>query len=263
MSNVSGICAISLIPVRKEPSHRSEMVSQLLFGEGYDIVETKDSWLRIQIWHDDYEGWMDLSQHQPLSAKETSVLKDSKKSGIALEVVNSAAGPNRSIALVSGSTLPEFDGLNFRMAGEKFIYNGQSFQAEQLLTLQPQATLERLALRYIHAPYLWGGRSPFGIDCSGLVQILFKCIGKKLPRDAYQQAELGTTLNFVEETQPGDLAFFNNNEGRITHVGLILKENQIIHASGKVRVDPLDHFGIFNPESKKYSHQLKILRRIL
>ena len=119
------------------------------------------------------------------------------------------------------------------------------------------------AMMYVNAPYLWGGRSPFGIDCSGFTQLVYKIGGKKLPRDAYQQAEIGQTLSFVEEAENGDLAFFDNEEGSIIHVGILLGENEIIHSSGKVRIDKIDHQGIFNVDTKKYSHKLRLIKKIL
>ncbi|HRG90423.1 MAG TPA: C40 family peptidase, partial [Chitinophagales bacterium] len=123
------------------------------------------------------------------------------------------------------------------------------------------AVFERVAMRYLNAPYLWGGRSPFGIDCSGFTQVVFKFADVQLMRDAYQQAEQGAMVNFVEESQPGDLAFFSNDNGKIIHVGIVLKDQRIIHSSGKVRIDRLDHFGIYNADTKKYSHQLKVIKR--
>ena len=116
---------------------------------------------------------------------------------------------------------------------------------------------------YLNSPYLWGGRSPFGIDCSGFTQMVFKLNGIKLPRDAYEQAEIGKTLNFIEETQKGDLAFFDNEEGKIIHTGIIIDKNKIIHSSGKVRIDNLDHYGIFNAETGKYSHNLRLIKKVV
>ena len=251
-----GIAVLSIIPLRKEASHRSELVSQLLFGETYRVVLQQNGWLQISCNYDAYEGWIDTSQHYELSEKDFNGVNGCDAS-IALELVNSAASSHHSIPVVAGSSLPFFDGLNFKIAKEKFIYNGQAIQPDT----KNATMLERIALRYLNAPYLWGGRSPFGIDCSGFTQIVYKFSGIKLPRDAYQQAEHGSIVNFIEEAQPGDLGFFANEEGKITHVGIILKENKIIHASGKVRIDKIDHFGINNEEKKKYSHKLKIIKR--
>jgi hypothetical protein len=251
-----GISTLSIVPIRMEPTHRSQQVSQLLFGETYEILTTQDTWLKIACQYDGYEGWIDQNQHSTVSDKDFYAINEASK-GIALELAGSASSNAYSLPIVTGSSLPFFDGLNFKIGREKFIYNGQAIIPDT----PNNSIMERVALRYLNAPYLWGGRSPFGIDCSGFTQIVFKFCGVALNRDAYQQAEQGTVLNFVEETQSGDLAFFANADSKIIHVGIILKDQRIIHASGKVRIDKLDHFGIYNTETKKYSHQLKLIKR--
>ncbi len=253
-----GIATVSVIPLRKEPSHRSEQVSQLLFGETYEVTDKKGhKWIQVRCNYDGYEGWMDEASFHAITEKEYAQITDAPKA-VALDVVSAATGDSQSIPILCGSNLPLFDGINFRLHKEKFIYNGQAIKEGQ----QQPAMLEKIAFRFLNAPYLWGGRSPFGIDCSGFTQVVFKCLFVPLQRDAFQQAEQGTVVNFVEETQPGDLAFFANEEDKITHVGIVLKDQQIIHASGRVRIDRLDHFGIFHAERKKYSHRLKIIKRI-
>jgi hypothetical protein len=252
-----GIAMLSVIAIRKEMSHRSEQISQLLFGETYELLQKQGSWLLIKCTYDGYEGWIDESQHYELNDREYLTIS-TNDAGMALELVNSAVSSTHSVPILAGSSLPFFDGMNFKIGKEKFIYNGQAVQADGKNT----AVFERIALRYTNAPYLWGGRSPFGIDCSGFTQLVFKFIGVPLLRDAYQQAGQGSVVNFIEESQPGDLAFFANEEGKIVHVGIILKDNRIIHASGKVRIDKIDHFGIYLAEQKKYSHNLKIIKRI-
>ena len=252
-----GIAMLSIIAIRKEMSHRSEQISQLLFGETYEIMQKQGSWRLIKCTYDDYEGWIDENQHYELNEREYLNIA-ANDSGLALELVNSAASSTHSVPILAGSSLPFFDGMNFKIGKEKFIYNGQAVQSDAKNT----AVFERIALRYTNAPYLWGGRSPFGIDCSGFTQLVFKFIGVPLLRDAYQQAGQGSVINFIEEAQPGDLAFFANDEGKIIHVGIILKDSRIIHASGKVRIDKIDHFGIYHAEQKKYSHNLKIIKRI-
>lgn len=254
-----GIVNVSALPLRKEPSHRSEMVSQLLFGETYEVKENKEGkWLRIICNYDGYEGWLSETTFHPITEKEFNQLQAAPKA-VSLDVVSTAMSETASIPLLCGSTLPFYDGMSFKLHKEKFVFNGGAMQAEQ-----PSAgMIEKIAFKYLNAPYLWGGRSPFGIDCSGFTQVVFKCLFTSLKRDAYQQAEQGILVNFVEETMPGDLAFFANEEEKITHVGIVLKDNNIIHASGKVRIDKLDHFGIFNADKKKYSHRLKIIKRVL
>lgn len=254
-----GISALGTIPVRLTHNHRSEMVSQLLFGETYEIIRSKDNWLNIKCTLDNYEGWIDAAQHTAITEKDFNGIS-LQSIGIAIDLFYSAASSDKSIALVTGSSLPFFDGINFKLGKEKFIYNGQAVMADQIRTVN---MLEKVALRFLNAPYLWGGRSPLGIDCSGFAQVLYKCIGIALPRDAYQQADIGKTVNFAEEATLGDLAFFHNDEGKIIHVGMILKDKKIIHSSAMVRIDSFDHFGIFNADTKKYSHQLKIIKRIL
>lgn len=252
-----GIAKLSIIPLRGEASHRSELVSQLLFGELYEILRQQGSWLYIKSIYDNYEGWMDENQHSETGGKEFTQMLHSA-TGVALDLVSNASSSHQSIPVVAGSSLPFFDGMNFKIGREKFVYNGQAIQAEA----QNATMFERIAMRYINAPYLWGGRSPLGIDCSGFTQVVYKSIGVKLLRDTYQQASQGTLVNFAEEARPGDLAFFSNDEGRIIHTGILLRDNRIIHSSGKVRIDKFDHQGIYNVDTKKYSHRLKVIKRV-
>lgn len=255
-----GICELSVIPLRREPAHKSEIVSQLLFGEAYRILEKKPEWLRIAAAYDDYEGWLERKQHEPLA---TALYKKLAKTPqpVALEVACAATSAQRQVPIVIGSTLPDFDGMNFRIGEEQFVYNGQAITPGA--SYDYDKIIEKCARRFLHAPYLWGGRSPFGIDCSGFTQVVFKLLGVPLKRDAYQQAMQGRDVDFIDLAKEGDLAFFENKEGRITHVGILLKDKRLIHASGRVRIDRLDAFGIYNDETKKYSHNLKMIKRVL
>lgn len=255
-----GICELSVVSLRKEPAHKSEIVSQLLFGEAYRILEKKPEWLRIAAAYDDYEGWIDRKQHEPLSVSVYKKITASKQP-VALEVASAATSAQRKVPILIGSTLPEFDGMNFRIGDEQFIYNGQAISPNA--GLEYDKVIEKCALKFLHAPYLWGGRSPFGIDCSGFTQLVFKLLGVALKRDAYQQATQGRDIDFIDLAKEGDLAFFENKEKRISHVGMLLKDQKIIHASGKVRIDRIDAFGIYNEETHKYSHNLKVIKRML
>ncbi len=258
-NNSFGIAALSIVPIRAEASERSEQVSQLLFGETFDIFEQEGQWLRIAGHYDGYEGWVDpkLCSLIPIKDKDkyTSPVPD-----LAIERVNLLKKDREEYHLLAGSTLVNFDGLSVALGNERYNYFGKSAKAgSEILT----KNLDDLVAIYLNAPYLWGGRTPFGIDCSGFTQMIYKFLGIRLKRDAWQQAEQGRLVNFVEETAVGDLAFFDNEEEQIIHVGIILPDERIVHASGKVRIDKIDHHGIFNITTKRYSHKLRIIRRLL
>lgn len=253
-----GIVRLSIVPVRKEPTHRAELINQLLFNDLYEIISSEGSWLQVRSLHDSYIGWIDSVQHSELSEDELNKSKNGY--AVAFETLCMATSSQTSIAVPYGSFLSGFDGLNFRAGKEKWVYNGKAIEPDYQKNIQ---VLDRICSKYINTPYLWGGRSPLGIDCSGFTQVVFRFLGISLQRDSYQQAEQGTLINFVEESQPGDLAFFYNDEGKIIHVGIILKDQLIIHSSGKVRIDRLDHFGIYNNETSRYSHKLKMIKRIV
>ena len=254
-----GITHLSCIPVRAQPSDTSEMITQLLFGETFTILSAEKQWRKIRCTLDNYEGWIDEKQF--LHIAEKIIVEAKLKSSFSLEIAQSVTNHNHHIPILLGSTLPFYDGINFKLADTKYWFNGQAYAPDS--DSDPLALIEKVALKYQFAPYLWGGRSPFGIDCSGLIQVVFKILGNPLPRDAYQQAEQGTEISFSNEAKAGDLAFFPNKEGKIAHVGIILNENRIIHAYGHVRIDKFDHFGIFNEEQKKYTHKLRFIKRIL
>ncbi|MDR1951152.1 MAG: C40 family peptidase [Bacteroidales bacterium] len=253
------ICLLSVVPVRETISHRSEMVTQLLFGELCLIDDQYQEWYKIRVQYDNYEGWVEKKQLHLIDEKTyTQILNQPVKT-----YVNALAAFVRSeeceIPVLIGSSLPFFEDGKFKIGDEVWTFNGgEDYQCSR-------QTPERLgfwALKYVRSPYLWGGRSPFGIDCSGLTQNVFRMCGYTLPRDAAQQAELGQVVNFVEEAKAGDLLFFDNSEGKIIHVGIFIGSNQIIHACGEVRIDKIDHQGIFNETTGAYSHQLRLIKRL-
>lgn len=257
---VRGICKLSAIPMRLEPSDPSEMVNQVIFGESYDVLEQRKKWLRIRLHHDRYEGWIDRKQASLMDEAETEYRKDAKLSIASdlIEIVTQKDGGSY-FPIFLGSYLPNLDKeQNFTIANQSYHFNGQAISQRQ-----SRVELIETAFSYLHAPYLWGGRTPAGIDCSGFTQMVYRIAGHQIPRDAWQQAELGETLSFIEESEPGDLAFFDNNEGRIVHVGIILKDNYILHASGKVRLDRLDQSGIFNHEERVHTHKLRVIKKII
>lgn len=256
-----GICILSIIPARKEPSGTSEMVTQLLFGEHYTVLESREDWLYIKTAVDHYECWISGKQHTRIPENLFKQLEkqDTVYVNELVQVIHDKKLHSR-FPISIGATLPLFK--NNTASFESFDFG---FEGTTCLSSQKKTSKEILnsAFLFLNAPYLWGGRSPFGIDCSGFTQLVYRLNGYKLPRDAYQQVERGSPLSFVEEAEAGDLAFFDNEEGRIVHVGILLSNEQIIHASGCVRVDKFDHYGIFNADTKKYSHTLRVIKRVI
>ncbi len=256
-----GICNLNIVPCRKEPSDKSEMTTQLLFGEHFQIIETQGNWCQIKNAYDNYECWIDKKQFSPIEQHTFDIL-NSTETYLSNELIQIITDKKTAtpFPIVIGSTLPCFDNGECIIENQSYDYDGAYITGVLPFT---KLGITEIALMYLNAPYLWGGKSPFGIDCSGFTQMVYKLSGVKLQRDAYQQADQGETLSFVEEAEIGDLAFFDNEEGRITHVGIVLEHNKIIHASGKVRIDGFDHQGIFNNEKKDYSHRLRLLKRII
>jgi len=232
-----GICNVSIAPLRADSSDKSEIVSQLLYGESADIIEVKDNWTKILTHYDNYEAWMDTKQISPVSDEFVA----SRKRNLVKEPFQSTMTESGKVLLSMGSE------VNFETTAPT---RGRDLSE----------SIVNCAKEFLNVPYLWGGKSFFGIDCSGFTQIIYKIHGIKIPRDTYQQAELGEVLTFIEEAKPGDLAFFENKEGRIHHVGIILADQKIIHAHGKVRIDSLDSTGIFNKDQNKHTHKLRFIR---
>jgi len=251
-----GICNLSIIPLRIEPSDRSEIVSQVLFGEHFQVVEQSKQWAKIKLHFDNYEGWIDSKQYQPISESSYNQLSEDV---IILnsDLIEYVTGPNNFLmpiplgASLSFLNYSDINSTNF------------DFEGLKISGIKPKSNIIETAYMYLNSPYLWGGKTPFGIDCSGFTQMVYKLNGHHLLRDASQQALQGEALSFIEESEPGDLAFFDNEEGKIIHVGIIMNDNYIIHASGKVRIDRLDHLGIYNAEVNKHTHKLRVIKKII
>ena len=259
-----GISNLSSIPVRTDPTEKSEMCTQILIGEHFEIIEETEKWYKIKLNYDDYEGWIDTKMVTPLSAEEYHHLTEIRQP-VTSDIFNIVQQVNhyRNFLIVAGSTLPHFNKADSTFKIAETAYRIEGNAVIQVDEIDRRSRIINAALNYFNSPYLWGGRTPLGIDCSGLTQMVYKIAGIKIPRDASQQVLLGDHFSFVEEALPGDLAFFDNEAGDIIHVGIIWEKNKIIHSSGKVRIDNIDHAGIYNIETKRYTHQLRIMKRII
>lgn len=246
-----GICHLTAVPVREEPSETSVMTSQLLYGELYKIPETRKLWCKVRCIHDHHEGWVSNDQVRIISEDEFGLLKSSNSTRSADLVAYAVERESHLIPVLLGSEpgKSSFFGAHF----EGSLIQEKSFRNEVVHT----------ASLYLNAPQLLGGRSPFGIDASGLTQMVYLQHGITLKRKAEEQAAQGEALSFIEESEPGDLAFFDNQEGIITHVGIILENHRIIHVNGMVRIDLLDHHGVFNIKENRHTHRLRVIKKIV
>jgi cell wall-associated NlpC family hydrolase len=255
-----GVCRLSVVSVRSEPADKSELVSQLLFGDHYEVSEkTKDKkWLKIRINFDHYEGWIDSKQHQTISREYYQYINNAEYK-ITTDVTASLLYNKSPITILMGSIIPISSAELFKME-EQFAFNGDAKNVGQKREFD---YLRSIAQKYLNAPYQWGGKNPFGIDCSGFTQMVYKISGYKLLRDAWQQSTQGKSVKTLQDSKPGDLAFFTTSEGKINHTGILLGNDKIIHAAGKVRVDHINEDGILNLETKIYTHQLSHIRQIM
>lgn len=245
-----GICHLSIVPMRLNPADSSEMISQVLYGEHFKILEIQKKWTFIRLSHDNYEGWIDNKQYKAIDAGQYD-LAFGKQPIWAADLLQMLTCPDGSIICAPlGASVTDLD------------LTGDAFDGRSVSGKKDKAQILDTALLYLKCPYLWGGRTPFGLDCSGFTQMVYRLNGHTLYRDASQQAAQGQPLSFIEESKPGDLAFFDNEEGTITHVGIMMADNYIIHAHGEVRIDRLDHTGIYNAERQLYTHKLRVIKKI-
>lgn len=251
-----GVTHLSVIPMRAQPSECAEMVSQLLFGDAYLVVEEESNWLKIQTCDCDYEGWIDKKLFNLLPESEVVSYLNAPK-----QIVNE---PFTFVKIKDQAVaFPIFIGSSFPTPQNGIVKLGNILFEMDSSSSNSSDNFISFAKKFLHAPYLWGGRSIAGIDCSGFSQLVYKSMRIAIPRDASQQALKGETVDFVAESKPGDLAFFQNDEGKIIHVGIIIGEGKIIHASGWVRIDIIDETGIYNVDTHTYTHNLRIIKRLL
>ncbi|WP_224483176.1 C40 family peptidase [Robertkochia aurantiaca] len=246
-----GICNLSIVPVRMEPNEHSEMTSQLLYGEHFKVLECRKYWSRIRVAFDKFEGWIANNQYLLIEEAQYSQLQGNPiaLSGDLVEVIYDQN--NNLLPVPLGSQISAADFL-------QGFYDGSIRKGKH----KKEKIIES-ALMYLNSPFLWGGKTPFGIDSSGFTQMVYKLNGHSLKRTAAEQSQQGEALSFIEESDPGDLAFFDDDEGQIVHVGLIMHDHHIIHSYGKVRIDRIDHTGIFNTDTRTHTHKLRVIKRVI
>ncbi len=248
-----GLGHLSIIPVRETADPISKMVSQVLYGEVFKIKEERKNFSRIQLFFDGFEGWVRNSQINKISEENYSMLTSSSDCLFNTDFLSYVTTEkNQLLPVVIGSRLDSCTFLGHQC--DEMVNNGNAWSKSQLV---------ETALLYLNSPFLSGGKTPFGIDSSGFAQMVYKINGQRLLRTTQEQSTQGEALSFIEESEPGDLAFFDNSDGTINHVGIILKDNHIIHSSGHVRIDRLDHTGIFNTDQRVYSHNLRVIKKVV
>ncbi len=246
---------VSVAPLRADSNHRSEMVSQFLFGEVAELIETTKDFSRIRILFDDYIGWC---QNIQLVVVTDKMVREGNNR-LTADLFNSVICNETPMQIPFGTPLNFFEMGEARMGNFEFVYQGKSWIPEEAHF--NETTIRWVANHFMNTAYLWGGRTIMGIDCSGLTQQVFRFLGINLPRDAHQQAVLGDSVGFLQEALCGDLAFFDSLEGKINHVGILLNAETIMHSSGKVRIDYIDNMGIISKDSGERTHQLRIIKR--
>lgn len=248
------LCCVPLCALRKAPAHEAEMTSQLLFGETASIEERVGNlWYRVRASHDGYEGWCQQSHIVQVEMVSSPV------SLLTAGWHNTILYNGSPMQVPYGSSLTGFEQGKAHWGNDTLEFTGATW--DPALATKDAASISTLAQNFINTAYLWGGRSVFGVDCSGFTQTVFRFLDMALPRDAHQQATMGTTIDFLQQVRCGDLAFFDDENGRIIHVGLLLNETEIIHAAGKVRVDKIDNAGIVHAQTGAHTHRLRIIKR--
>lgn len=255
-----GVSRLALVAVRNAANEDSKQLTQLLFGDHYEVLKKAEGgdWVFIKIHFDGSEGWIETEQHHSISKEYFDQINHANFK-ITTDLTCNILFKKSPITILLGSIVPISNSELFKME-EQFAFNGE---AKSLGQKRDVEFIKTTAMKYLNAPHLPGGKSPFGIDATGLVQMIFKISGYTLPHDVKNQTNEGKAVHSLNDAIPGDLAFFSHMGGGISHVGIILDEEKIIHAFGRVRVDHLTDEGIIRTEPKIYTHYLKEIRRII
>jgi gamma-D-glutamyl-L-lysine dipeptidyl-peptidase len=255
-----GVCRLSVVSVRKEQSHQSLQVTQLLFGDHYEVVQesTNHNWLRISVYFDGSSGWIERKQHHGIS-KEYFEQINTSDFKITTEVCSTILYKKSPISILMGSIVPISQSELFKM-DEQFAFNGESKSLGQKRDFE---FLKSISLKYLNVPEQEGGKSPFGIDGYGLIQMTYKIAGYPISRVVEDLVSHGKVVKDIRDAKRGDVVLVaSRKQGKIS-AGLLMEDNKLLHADGRVRIDQLMEDGVLDLETKIYTHELKTIVRIL
>lgn len=253
-----GIVYLAVVPVRYADSEASEMLTQLLYGEMFEVICEKDKWIQICNLADNYMGWVDKKMVELLSDLDANILLKNPCSIVNKSKVDIIDTNNTSF-LLPGASIIRTEMSKFHCQMSTFSFSKNDLNNKTLIS---KTEILSVSYQFLNAPYLWGGKTVFGIDCSGFVQVVYRIAGYQLPRDASQQIEIGTKINSLNYACEGDLVFFENDNKRIVHVGILISKNEVIHASGWVKIEKIDSKGIISSVNGSYTHVLADIKRV-
>ncbi|MGM1429485.1 C40 family peptidase [Sphingobacterium lactis] len=249
------VCTLSSISVYQEPTIAAVRVYELLFGEGLLVLERAKEWVYIRVLETDIQGWVMEGQFEEVDAVPTYDFIVDDVGGFAL------GDEQATIALFHGSPMPENGVLTTKVNTYNFLNDplkvNFGFEVER-----DRESLENFTATYLNKTVSHKGRTEHGLDSIGLCGLFYRHFGFELPKDLESMLTLGKAIDFISEIQDGDLAFFENEEGIVDHVGLVVSEDEVLHVREKVRIDHLDNEGLFNKDLNQVTHKLRIVKRI-